>query len=208
MLSIYCNPFVHMTHMPVLSTWTEYSAPTVFWAATTLQVQYHHRSLSWKWLLCLIWAPTNYMEQIHNPYATFFFLEYAGELCIFVLRRRKDPITETISPLGSEREGDKTLLGLLQTNAGPDQIHMQPYKPQRTSCTLFLHSIYSWMMYYCSNSRPVWYVWKIVATVVIQSDAILCLPIPPGAPWVSIISRENLGGGSICDCLWCDQIAP
>jgi hypothetical protein len=84
-----------------------------------------------------------------------FSLEYAGELCIFVLRRRKDPITETISPLGSERGGDKTLLGLLQTNAGPDQIHMQPYKPQRTSCTLFLHSIYSWMMYYCSNSRPV-----------------------------------------------------
>ena len=57
------------------------------------------------------------MEQIHNPYATFFSLEYAGELCIFVLRRRKDPITEPTPPLGSEREeGEMTLLGLLQTN--------------------------------------------------------------------------------------------
>ena len=34
----------------------------------------------------------------------FFFLEYAGELCIFVLRRRKDPITETISPLDQRGE--------------------------------------------------------------------------------------------------------
>ena len=45
------------------------------------------------------------------------FFEYAEELHIFVLRRRKDPITEPTPPLGSEREeGEMTLLGLLQTN--------------------------------------------------------------------------------------------
>jgi len=59
-----------------------------------------------------------------HPY--FFFLEYSGELHIFVLRRRKDPNTETTrkdpntettTPLGSERGvGVIVLLGLLQSN--------------------------------------------------------------------------------------------
>jgi hypothetical protein len=40
---------------------------------------------------------------MYSEVQMFFFLEYAGELCIFALRR-KDPNTETTPPpLGSER---------------------------------------------------------------------------------------------------------
>jgi len=48
--------------------------------------------------------------------AFIFFLEYAGELCIFVLKRKKGSNTKgTTPPLGPERGvGLTSLLGLLQ----------------------------------------------------------------------------------------------
>jgi len=54
----------------------------------------------------------------------FFFLEYVGELRIFVLRRRGDPNTITHTPLWIKvRSGRFIMLELLQINwkVGPDQ---------------------------------------------------------------------------------------